>query len=150
MILPLTQYFYKFLIALFLAVAFSNGTAQLFMILLLNLLNIVYFAIVKPYIQIPEKQYNNYVVLHNLVLFSLIIIGMIILQLQNNAFSYDIKILIGNIIAGLVVYSMTANTIYFAFRVYNWYYTNLWKPFVLSEIFKENYTLQYWDYTKHF
>lgn len=50
--LPITQYLYKLLIAFSVVVAYNNGSAQLFLLLLFTLLNIIYFAIVKPYIHI--------------------------------------------------------------------------------------------------
>lgn len=136
------------MIAFVLVVAFDNGAAQLFLMLLLTLLNIIYYAAVKPYIHISEKQYNNYLVLFNLVLFSCIVIVMAALQLQSNSLSYSSRVIMGSVLAGLVILSMTVNAIYFIFRAWGWYHDYVWKPFVYSEVFKENYTLQYWDYKK--
>lgn len=136
------------MLAFFLVVAYDNGAAQLFLVLLLNLINFIYFAKVMPYAHIHGKQYNNYITLHNLVAVSLIILCMIILELRNTYFSYDARVAIGNAIAVLVIYSFTANLIYFLFRAYHWYHDNVWRPFVATEMFLENYTLQYWDYKK--
>ena len=77
--MALIQYIYKFLIAVFLVAASDKGAAQLFLILLLNLLNLIYFGKIKPYFHVHHRQYNNYLVIHNLISFSLIIAGMIIL-----------------------------------------------------------------------
>lgn len=73
---------------------------------------------------------------------------MIILELQSSSLSYDNRVLVGNVIAALVTYILTANMLYFGWRTYLWYHEHVWKPFVYSELFKNNYTLQYWDYTK--
>lgn len=77
--MPLIQYIYKFLVVIFLVVAFDKGAAQLFLLLLVNIINFVYFIVVKPYYHIHHRQYNNSLVLHNLACFSLIIVCMIIL-----------------------------------------------------------------------
>lgn len=69
---------------------------------------------------------------------------------MNTAISYDNRLLIGNVVAALVMYSMTANVLYFGFRTYHWYHEHVWRPFVFSELFRENYTLQYWDYKKEY
>lgn len=50
--MPVTQYFYKFMIAFVIVVGYQNAAAQLFLMLLLTLLNIIYFAAIKPYIHI--------------------------------------------------------------------------------------------------
>lgn len=120
------------MIAFLVVVSYENGAAQLILILLLNLINIIYFTKIKPYAHIHGKQYNNYIVLHNLVAVSLIIMCMIILQIRNTYFSYDARVAIGNAIAALVVYSFTANLIYFLFRSYHWYHDNVWRPFVAT------------------
>ena len=148
--MPLIQYFFKFLIVFMLVVAFDNPAAQLVLLMLVAILNIVYFAVFRPYIHIPEEQYNNWAVLHNLSCFMLIMVAMLILQVRSTYFSYDERVMIGNIITGFVMYSMTANVIYFLYRTYRWYFEQIWKPFVYSDLFKENYTLQYWDYTKDY
>lgn len=136
------------MMAFLLVVSFDNGSAQLFLILLLNLVNIIYYAKVQPYAHIHWKQYNNYIILHNLASVSLIIICIIILELRNTYFTYDTRVTFGNIIAGLVMYSFTVNIIYFFFRAYHWYHDNVWRPFVATDMFMENYTIQYWDYKK--
>jgi hypothetical protein len=131
-------------------ITFEKGAAQLFLVMLLTLLNMIYFAVIKPYYHVHHRQYNNYLVLHNSAVFILIVAGMIVLEMQNTSLSYDNRVLIGDIIAALVVYSMTANMLYFLFRTYQWYHEHVWRPFVFTELFKENYTLQYWDYKKEY
>ena len=148
--MPLTQYCYKLLIAIFLVASFDKGAAQLFLVLLITVINMVYFAVIKPYYHAHHRHYNNYLVLHNLVLFSFIVVSMIILELQNTALTYDNRVLIGDIMAGLIIYSMSVNVLYFLFMTYHWYHENVWRPFVFSDLFKENYTLQYWDYKKEY
>lgn len=76
----------------------------------------------------------------------MIMAAMLVLQVLNIKLTYDERIAVGNLIAGLVIYAVTVNALYFTFRTYNWYHENVWKPFVYSELFKENYTLQYWEY----
>lgn len=70
--------------------------------------------------------------------------------MRNTAFSYDQRIIIGNVIAAVLVYAITVNTGYFMWRAYLWYHDHVWRPFVFSDLFKENYTLQYWDYKKQY
>ena len=49
-----------------------------------------------------------------------------------NVLSYENKILIGDIISGLVIYSATVNFIYMLVRAQNWYARYIWKPFVFT------------------
>ena len=145
--MPLFQYLYKFLIAFFLLVCFETATAQLFLILLLTVINLIYFAAIRPYIYCPYNiQYNNRIMIHNLIMYSLIVVALLVFNMNLNVLSYVNKILIGDIIAGLVIYSATVNFIYMLVRAQKWYARYMWKPFVFTEIFQENYTLQYWKY----
>ena len=57
--MPFIQYLYKLLISIFIVVSFDKGVVQLFLILLLNLLNIIYFAVIKPYYHKHHKFNNN-------------------------------------------------------------------------------------------
>jgi hypothetical protein len=77
--MPFIQYLYKLLISIFIVVSFDKGVVQLFLILLLNLLNIIYFAVIKPYYHKHHKQYNNYFMIHNLVTYSIIVLLLAIL-----------------------------------------------------------------------
>ena len=88
--------------------------------------------------------------IHNLLLYSLIVIALLVFNMNVNVLSYANKILVGDIIAGLVVYSATVNLIYMGVRAQKWYARYIWKPFVYTEMFQENYTLQYWKYKEEY
>jgi hypothetical protein len=77
--MPIIQYMYKLLIAIFIVAAYDKGTVQLFLILIANLINLIYFIKIKPYYQIQQKQYNNNIMIHNLISFIIIITLMIVL-----------------------------------------------------------------------
>ena len=70
--------------------------------------------------------------IHNLVMFCLIVIVVLVFNLNYNTLVYTDRLLIGDIIAGLIIYSITANLIYMVLRTEKWYERHLWKPFVLS------------------
>ena len=148
--LPLLQFLFKFLAAFLVTVSFENSAAQLVLLMLITILNGLYFIVFKPYVHIAGEQYNNNMCIHNMVAYLLILTTMFLLDVLSNSLSYDQRVMLGNIVAALVVYSMTANVVYFAFRVYNWYFYNVWQVFVYSDLFKDNYTLQYWEYTKQY
>ena len=83
-------------------------------------------------------------------MYCLIVIVILVFNMNYNTLPYADRILIGDIIAGLIIYSVTANLIYLGLRAERWYGRHLWKPFVLSEIFQENYALQYWNFKKEY
>lgn len=114
-------------------------------------MNLVYFSAIRPYVHCPYNvQYNNRMVIHNLLIFSFIVIAILVFNMNLNVLSYEHKILIGDILAGLIIYSATVNFIYMGVRAQKWYSRYIWKPFVFTEMFQENYTLQYWDYKKEY
>ena len=43
----------------------------------------------------------------------------------------------------LLIYGITVNIVYFIYRTYNFYFETVWKPFVRSEMFKDNYTVEH-------
>jgi len=131
--MPLIQYLYKFLIVIFLVVAFDSPTAQLFLILLMNILMLVYFIAVRPYVLEPRNwQYNNRITIHNYICFSILVILIVVYNTNYNVISYTDRVLIGDIIAGFIIYSATINFIYMLIRAQNWYARHIWKPFVMT------------------
>ena len=80
-------------------------------------------------------------IVHNMVVVSLILIVILAFKIQMNSLSSDTKNLMGTIICILTLYGLISNLIYFIYRSYNYYFENLWKKFVQTELFKENYTV---------
>lgn len=148
--MPLIQYLYKLLICVFLVIGFENGTSQLFLILVIAIANLIYFIVAMPYIHSPHKQYNNYLVLFNQAIYLLLVGVMAILKLQETVFPKATRVLMGDIMCGIIITGATINAIYFTFRTYEWYMEYVWRPFTNTEIFKENYTIQYWEYQKQY
>ena len=115
---------------MFLVAAFDQASAQLFLILAVNVLLIIYFIAIKPYIHSSHlRHYNNNVTIHNLFCFSILIIIIIAYNMNYNSISYASRLLIGDIICYFIIYSATANFIYMGVRSYLWYYRKVWKPF---------------------
>lgn len=142
--LPL-QYLYKTLIPLLLLATFSQPTAQLFILLFLTLLNLIYSIVVKPYFYSSYLfLHNNKITIHNLLIYTLIIIVILGFTFNYNIITYQNRVLIGDIIAGLILECITVNLVYMIARGQKWYERNLWKKFVGTEMFQENYTVQYW------
>ena len=53
------------------------------------------------------------------------------------------KILIGNIICGLIIEGAIVNVIYLTYRFYNYHHHHHWKQFVRSDFFRINYILEH-------
>ena len=104
--------------SIFIVAAFEQATPQLFLLLILGISNLIYFSVTKPYIHISKKQYNNYLSIHNQCMFILIVIAMIVLKMQEKVFEYETRVLMGDIICGIIITSVTINLIYFIFRTY--------------------------------
>lgn len=48
------------------------------------------------------------------------------------------------------MYGVTVNFGYFVYRTYNYYYDNVWKVFVETDLFKDNYNLEYLELSKKY
>ena len=60
------------------------------------------------------------------------------------------KVLIGNVICGLIILGAIVNVIYFTFRFYNYHHHHHWKTFVRSEFFRINYTIEHLQWIKEY
>lgn len=137
--MPFIQYLYKLLLCVIIIAAYETPMIQLFTILSLTILALGYFIYSKPYIQIPLKQYNNYLTIVNLSVFCIVIACMIILHM--GGLDYQNKLLVGYIAAGFVAGIFTINFIYFVWRTYLWYHNNIWRFFILTDMFRDNYVV---------
>lgn len=72
MAFPLISYLHKLLTAVFLTMAFQNPIIQLVLLVLLNTAFLVYLALKKPFFQVKNREYNNKIYIHNLVLIILL------------------------------------------------------------------------------
>ena len=58
--------------------------------------------------------------------------------------------MIAVVISVVVMYGVTVNFGYFVYRTYNYYYDNVWKVFVETDLFKDNYNLEYLELSKKY
>lgn len=137
--MPFVQYSYKLLLCITIVAAYEYPKIQLFTLLSLTILILGYFIYSKPYIQIPLKQYNNYLTILNLSVFCIIITCMIILHMAG--LNYEHKLLVGYIASGFVAAILTINFGYFCWRTYLWYHNNIWRFFILTDMFRDNYVV---------
>lgn len=124
---PLLSYLHKFLTAFFLAVSFSNPVIQIILLILINIAYIVYFIVKKPFFSVKKREFNNEMYIHNLIVATLIDLVLLIFVFLYSQLETTTKILIGNVICGLILYGATVNIIYFFYRTYNFYHHYVWK-----------------------
>jgi hypothetical protein len=75
---------------------------------------------------------------------------LLIFVFMNSQLTTSVKVLIGDIICGIIIEGATVNIIYFTFRTYNYHHEKTWKPFVRSDLFRINYTIEYLEWTKSY
>lgn len=83
------------------------------------------------------------VIIHNMFVVSLILIVILVFKIQVNSLSSETKNYVGISICILTLYGLISNLIYFIYRAYNYYFENVWKVFVQTELFKDNYTIEH-------
>ena len=79
---------------------------------------------------------------------TLTLILILIFKVQMSSMTSESRKSFGSGICLSIVYGLTSNLIYFAFRTYNFYFDNVWRKFVESDLFKENYTLEHFELVK--
>lgn len=124
-------------------VAFANPIVQVFLLILLNIVFGIYFIAKRPFFAIGKKEFNNIVYSHNLIVIVIILIILMAFSILNTQLSQGNRVLIGDIIVAFVIYGITANLAYLIYRFYQYAFTNWWKPFVKSELFALNYTVEH-------
>lgn len=62
----------------------------------------------------------------------------------------SVKVMIGDVICAIIIEGAVVNIIYFAFRTYNFHHEKTWKPFVRSELFRLNYTVEHLKWVKEY
>ncbi len=91
---------------------------------------------------------------HNLIINNLLhIIAnviFIVFVLRYNDITADERKLIGNILCGVVIFGLTFNLLVFLFKIKEWYYEYLWKWFIKTELFRENYTVDYVELSREY
>jgi hypothetical protein len=65
--------------------------------------------------------------IHNLIVITIIDIVLLVFVFLYSQLPTDTKVLIGNVICGLILYGATINIIYFFYRTYNFYHHYVWK-----------------------
>ena len=80
-------------------------------------------------------------IVHNMAVITLTLVIIMIFKVQMNTMSSESKNSMGLGICLMIVYGLTSNFLYFAYRTYHYYFDNIWRKFVESDLFKENYTL---------
>lgn len=76
-----------------------------------------------------------------MLIITLTLLLILIFKVQMNSMSSNDKNNMGLGICLIVVYGLTSNFIYFVYRTYNYYFDNVWRIFIESDIFKNNYTV---------
>ena len=51
--------------------------------------------------------------------------------------------LIGNILCGVIIAGLSFNLLVFLFKIKEWYFEALWKWFIKTDLFRENYTVEH-------
>ncbi len=123
---------------------------QIFFFILANVIYSIYLVMKKPYIRIGWRVFTTEVIVHNVIVISLILIVILAFKIQVNSLSSGEKSLMGTVICLLVLYGMVSNFVYFVYRTYNYYFDNVWKLFVKTEMFKENYTVEHYELVKKY
>ncbi len=85
-----------------------------------------------------------------MIVITLTLLLILIFKIQMNTMSSDAKNNMGLAICLIVVYGITSNFLYFAYRTYNYYFENVWKVFVNSDMFKENYTVEHYELVRKY
>lgn len=146
--LPLISYLHKLLTAVFLTASFDNPVIQLVLLVLINIAFLVYIISKKPFFSVKNREYNNEMYIHNLVVLILIEIILLAFVFLYSGLDTDTRVLIGNFVCALLIEGFTINFIYFVFRTYHFYHHHLWKLFVRSDFFKVNYVVEHLEWTK--
>ena len=119
---PLVSYLHKFLTAVFLAIAFGNPVIQVILLILVNIAYAVYLIAKKPFFSVVKREFNNEIYIHNVVVVCLIEVVLLVLVLMYSQLDAPSRVLIGNVICGLILYVATVNLIYLIHRTYLFYY----------------------------
>jgi hypothetical protein len=147
---PLVSILHKLLIAVFISAGYENVIVQIFFIIVVNLIYAIYLLVKKPYIRVGWKQFTSEIIVHNMAVITLTLILILIFKVQMSSMTTEGRNSLGLGICLSIVYGLTSNLVYFAYRTYNFYFDNIWTKFVSSDLFKENYTLEHFDLVKKY
>lgn len=69
---PLLNYMHKLLTAILLSIAFINPVIQIILLILVNIAYMIYFIVKRPFFRVKNREYNNEIYIHNLLVITLI------------------------------------------------------------------------------
>lgn len=102
--------------------AFSNPVAQIIFLILINLGYLLYIAIRRPFFRVRNREYNNEIYIHNLLVLCLIEIVLLIFVFMNNQLTTSSKVLIGEFVCALIIEGAIVNLVYLYIRTYNYHH----------------------------
>jgi drug/metabolite transporter (DMT)-like permease len=127
---PLVSILHKLLIAVFITAAYENVIVQIFFIIVVNLLYAIYLLLKKPYIRVGWKKFTSEMIVHNMAVITLTLMLILIFKVQMSSMTPEGRNSFGLGICLSIVYGLTSNLVYFAYRTYNFYFDNIWRKFV--------------------
>lgn len=148
---PFIGYIYKLVIAVFIVASFDNPLAQLLLVLAIELCRLGYFIRVKPYIYKKNKyMLRNWLSIANAVVVSFVLIALTVFQVKYTQLSQADRVTLGDVACYLITFLLTYNFVFFGYRFYEEWHYKVWRPFVYSECFKENFPIEHFAFIEEY
>lgn len=146
---PFVSYGFKLLNAIFIVACFKNPLAQLLLNLALTIILLGYNIKVQPYIYKRGKyMVRNWLTYANITMMILIQLTLIIFQIKYTQLEKPDRVIIGDVACYLITFTITYNIIWLIYRFYDEWHHRVWRPFVYSECFKDNFPIEHFAYVQ--
>lgn len=148
---PFLGYFTKLAVAIFMVASFDNPLAQLLLLLAIEICRLGYYAKVQPYIYKKNKyMLKNWLAIANNAMMSLILIAMTIFEIKYTQLSQADRVMLGDVACYLITLLLTYNVLFLCYRFYEEWHFKVWRPFVYSDCFKENFPIEHFAFIEEY
>lgn len=139
---PFVGYFSKLLIAVFVVACFNKALAQLLLVLAVEVVRFGYIIFTRAYIYKKGKfMLRNWLAIANIVIISFIVVALIIFDVKYMQLAEATRVILGDVACYLIAVLITYNLVFLCYRFYEEWHYRVWRPFVYSECFKNNFPI---------